>query len=90
MDIMEFEELQKVTGNKSNKKENKHLAAIKTLIGGAFLLVIPVMVIGPKELWIDSNIFQKFILVTVSAAYIIALFSNLVGYIFTRKEKYNN
>lgn len=86
MDIMEFEELQKVTGN-TNKKENKHLAAVKTLIGIAFLWIIPLWVIGPVELWNGANIFQKIVLVTVSALYIIALLSNLVDYIFTHKDK---
>ncbi len=86
MDIMEFEELQKVTSNKSNKKENKHLAALKTLIGVAILFAIPVMVIGPKELW-DCNIFQKIALVLVMTLFAIKFLSNLVLYIFTRKTK---
>lgn len=86
MDIMEFEELQKVTGN-TNKKENKHLAAVKTLIGMAFLWVIPLWVIGPAELWNDTNVIQKIILVFVMVMYVIGLLSNLAAYIFTRKDK---
>lgn len=86
MDIMEFEELQKVTGNKSNKKENKHLAALKSLIGIALLIAIPVMVIGPAELW-DCNIFQKIALISVMTLYVLSFLGNLAGYIFTRKTK---
>ena len=84
---MEFEELQKVTGNKSNKKENKHLAALKSLIGIALLVAIPVMVIGPKELWADSNIFQKIVLISVMTLYVLRFLGYLAGYIFTRKTK---